>query len=103
LGRFYHMAGEIIKVSTEELRSAVQKYTTQKTQLQNAHLTMYRNIHGLDGVYVGDASEALKQQFEEMYKNLSYYLYYIKSISILFDLKIMLYTIETVIFKRGAL
>lgn len=40
---------------------------------------------------------------EEMNKKLSYDLYYIKSISILFDLKIMLYTIETVIFKRGAL
>lgn len=40
---------------------------------------------------------------EEMNKKLSYDLYYIKSISMLFDLKIMLYTIETVIFKRGAL
>lgn len=39
----------------------------------------------------------------EMNKKLSYDLYYIKSISMLFDLKIMLYTIETVIFKRGAL
>ena len=40
---------------------------------------------------------------EEMNKKLSYDLYYIKSISLLFDLKILLYTIETVIFKRGAL
>lgn len=39
----------------------------------------------------------------EMNKKLSYDLYYIKSISMMFDLKIMLYTIETVIFKRGAL
>ena len=61
---------DIIKVSTEELISAVNKYSTQKTQLQNAYLLMYRNIHGLDGVYVGDASEALKQQFEQMYKNI---------------------------------
>lgn len=61
---------DVIKVSTEELRSAVNKYTTQKTQLQNAYLLMYRNIHGLDGVYVGDASEALKRQFDQMYKNI---------------------------------
>jgi len=61
---------DVIKVSTEELISAVNKYSTQKTQLQNAYLLMYRNIHGLDGVYVGDASEALKQQFEQMYKNI---------------------------------
>lgn len=61
---------DIIKVSTDELISAVNKYSTQKTQLQNAYLLMYRNIHGLDGVYVGDASEALKQQFEQMYKNI---------------------------------
>ena len=63
---------DIIKVSTEELISAVNKYSTQKTQLQNAYLLMYRNIHGLDGVYVGDASEALKQQFEQMYKKLEH-------------------------------
>lgn len=61
---------DIIKVSTDELISAVNKYSTQKTQLQNAYLLMYRNIHGLDGVYIGDASEALKQQFEQMYKNI---------------------------------
>ena len=57
---------DIIKVSTDELISAVNKYSTQKTQLQNAYLLMYRNIHGL----VGDASEALKRQFEQMYKNI---------------------------------
>ena len=61
---------DIIKVSTDELISAVNRFTTQKTQLQNAYLLMYRNIHGLDGSYTGDASEALKQQFEQMYKNI---------------------------------
>lgn len=40
---------------------------------------------------------------QEMNKKLSYDLYYIKSLSFLFDLKILLYTVETVIFKRGAL
>ena len=61
---------DIIKVSTQELNNAVSKYANQKMQLQNAYLRMYRELHGLDGKYVGDASEALKQQFEQMYKNI---------------------------------
>ena len=61
---------DVIKVSTEELISAVNKYSSTKTQLENAYLQMYRNVHGLDGSYIGDASEALKSQFEQMYKNI---------------------------------
>ena len=61
---------DIIKVSTQELTNAVNKYTNQKMQLQNAYLRMYRELHRLDGSYQGDASEALKNQFEQMYKNL---------------------------------
>lgn len=40
---------------------------------------------------------------EEMNKKLDYDLYYIKNSSMIFDLKIILYTIETIIFKRGSL
>lgn len=40
---------------------------------------------------------------EKMNKKLSYDLYYINNLSILFDIKIVLYTLETVIFRRGAL
>ena len=61
---------DVIKVSTEELISAVNKYSSTKSQLENAYLQMYRNVHGLDGSYIGDASEALKNQFEQMYKNI---------------------------------
>lgn len=61
---------DVIKVSTQELINAVSNFKTQQMQLQNAYLLMYRNIHGLDGKYVGDASEALKDQFEQMYKNI---------------------------------
>jgi len=44
--------------------------------------------------YVNDISE--------MNKKLSYDLFYINNISLLLDFKILLYTIETVLFKRGA-
>lgn len=40
---------------------------------------------------------------EEMNKKLSYDLYYINHQSFMFDIKILLYTIETILFKRGAL
>ena len=39
---------------------------------------------------------------EKMNKKLSYDLYYINNLSFTFDLKILLYTIETVLFRRGA-
>ncbi len=39
----------------------------------------------------------------EMHRKLDYDLYYIKNISLLIDLKIVLYTIETILFRRGAL
>lgn len=42
-------------------------------------------------------------QIEKMNKKLSYDLYYLNNFSIIFDLKILLYTIETIIFKQGAI
>jgi exopolysaccharide biosynthesis polyprenyl glycosylphosphotransferase len=46
---------------------------------------------------------AYVSQIEHMNIKLSYDLYYINNISILFDFKILLYTIETIIFRRGAI
>ena len=40
---------------------------------------------------------------EKMNKKLAYDLYYIKNLSFVFDLKILLYTIETILFRRGAI
>jgi len=40
---------------------------------------------------------------EKMNKKLSYDLYYINNLSLMFDIKIVLYTLETVLFRRGAL
>ncbi len=41
-------------------------------------------------------------KINNMNKKLSYDLYYINNLSFIFDLKILLYTIETVLFRRGA-
>jgi len=40
---------------------------------------------------------------EGMNKKLSYDLYYINNLNIFFDIKILLYTVETIIFRRGAI
>lgn len=42
-------------------------------------------------------------KIEKMNKKLSYDLFYINNHSAIFDLKILLYTIETIIFRRGAM
>ena len=42
-------------------------------------------------------------KIEKMNEKLSYDLYYLNNLSFAFDLKILLYTIETVLFKRGAI
>ena len=41
-------------------------------------------------------------KIEKMNKKLSYDLYYLNNISFIFDLKIILYTLETIIFRKGA-
>lgn len=42
-------------------------------------------------------------KINKMNEKLSYDLFYINNLSFIFDLKILLYTIETIIFKRGAI
>ncbi|MCD7844856.1 MAG: WXG100 family type VII secretion target [Oscillospiraceae bacterium] len=61
---------DIIHVSTEELRNAVSKYNTCKSQLQIAYLTMSNAVRTVDTTWNGDASEAFKAQFDLTYKNL---------------------------------
>ena len=39
----------------------------------------------------------------QMNKKLSYDLYYINNLSLFFDIKILLYTIDTIVFRRGAI
>jgi lipopolysaccharide/colanic/teichoic acid biosynthesis glycosyltransferase len=40
---------------------------------------------------------------KKMNKKLSYDLYYINNISFMLDFKIILYTLETILFKKGAI
>ena len=61
---------DVIHVSSDELRNAVTKYNTQKAQLQTAYLQMSNAVRQVDGSWNGDASEAFKAQFEQMYKNI---------------------------------
>lgn len=61
---------DIIKVSGEELRATVAKYNTQKAQLQTAYLQMSNAVRTVDGSWNGDASEAFKAQFDQLYKNI---------------------------------
>lgn len=61
---------DIIHVSTEQLRDAVSKYNTCKGQLQTAYLQMSNAVRVVDGTWNGDASEAFKAQFDQMYKNI---------------------------------
>ena len=58
------------QVSGEELRSTVAKYNTQKAQLQTAYLQMSNAVRTVDGSWNGDASEAFKAQFDQLYKNI---------------------------------
>ena len=61
---------DIIHVSTDQLREAVSKYNTCKGQLQTAYLQMSNAVRTVDSSWNGDASEAFKAQFDQMYKNI---------------------------------
>ena len=61
---------DVIHVSTSELREAVSKYNTCKGQLQTAYLQMSNAVRTVDGTWNGDASEAFKAQFQQMYNNI---------------------------------
>lgn len=61
---------DIIHVSTEQLRDTVAKYNTCKGQLQIAYLEMSNAVRTVDASWNGDASEAFKNQFDQMYRNI---------------------------------
>ena len=61
---------DVIHVSTDQLREAVNKYNTCKAQLQTAYLQMSNAVRTVDSSWNGDASEAFKNQFDQMYKNI---------------------------------
>ena len=59
-----------IRVSTAELRTAVEKYNNVKGQIQNAYLQMSNAVREVDVSWNGAASEAYKNQFDLLYKNI---------------------------------
>jgi WXG100 family type VII secretion target len=59
-----------IRVSTDQIREAVSKYNTYKSQLQTAYLQMSSAVRTVDSSWNGDASETFKAQFDQMYKNI---------------------------------
>lgn len=61
---------DVIKVSMDELRATIEQYTAQKAQMLLAYLQMANTIRHLDASYDGDASEALKERFDLMYRNI---------------------------------
>ena len=61
---------DVLKVSVEEMRTAVNSFKSQQNELKTAYLTMSNAIRKVDSSYDGDASEALKSQFDAMYKNI---------------------------------
>ncbi|MCG8569879.1 MAG: exopolysaccharide biosynthesis polyprenyl glycosylphosphotransferase [Spirochaetes bacterium] len=74
----------------ELIEVIVKKYPLfQKRQLVKPGLTGWAQVRFF---YVND--------LDQMNKKLSYDLYYINHLSLQFDLKIILYTIETILFKR---
>lgn len=64
------MAADIIKVSSEEMRAAVSSFKNCQTELENAYLTMSNAVRAVDTTWNGEASEAFKNQFDSLYKNI---------------------------------
>lgn len=61
---------DIIKVSVEEMRAAVNSFKSCQNELENAYLTMSNAVRTVDSTWNGDASEAFKNQFDALYKNI---------------------------------
>lgn len=61
---------DIIKVSSDAMRAAVSKFKSCQQELENAYLTMSNAVREVDASWNGDASEAFKNQFNDLYKNI---------------------------------
>ena len=60
-----------LRISKEEMRSAISNFEQRKSALENAYLKISNEVRTLDGTYHGAASEQFKSQFDGLYKNLS--------------------------------
>ena len=61
---------DIIHVDTGAMRSAAVKFKSCQQEMENAYLTMSNAVRELDSTWNGEASEAFKNQFNDLYKNI---------------------------------
>ena len=61
---------EIIKVSTDEMRQTVSRFTTAQRRLDEAYTHMDRCVSLLDGRWTGPAFLAMQTQWRLMYNNI---------------------------------
>ena len=64
------MAGERIKVTSSELRQAIAKFNTCKSEMQNAYSQMAMEVMALNSSWDGEASQAFMEQFSELIANI---------------------------------
>lgn len=64
------MANDRINSSAEAFEQAVSQFNSCMTELQNAYLQMTSAVFTLDTTWNGEASEAFKNQYNELANNL---------------------------------
>jgi len=64
------MAGERIKVTSDELRQAIAKFNTCKEEMAQAYGQMSTEVMTLNSYWDGEASQAFIDQFSEMIANI---------------------------------
>lgn len=92
------LKGEMSLIGPRPERPELIKEITSRCPLFKKRLLIKPGLTGWAQV-----SYTYVNRLEKMNKKLGYDLYYIKNISFVFDIKILLYTIETVLFRRGAI
>ncbi|MBE5796760.1 MAG: WXG100 family type VII secretion target [Clostridiales bacterium] len=64
------MANDRINVSVEAFEQAVSQFHSCMSELQNSYLQMTSAVFTLDTTWNGEASEAFKNQYNELFNNL---------------------------------
>ena len=61
---------ERVLVSTEDMLSAIQKYTASKQQQQSAYTGMRSIVNETESYFQGEAAEAFRSSFNTMYSKI---------------------------------
>lgn len=64
------MANDRINASAEAFEQAVSQFNSCMSELQNSYLQMTSAVFTLDTTWNGEASEAFKNQYNELFNNL---------------------------------